>query len=238
MGIAMILGLLTPINTGFWIIVLNIPILVIGWLMLGRTFIFNSLFSVVITSVSMQFIPLMEITHDTLLSAAFGGVIAGIAIGLIIRYYGSTGGFDVIGLILTRNRDFPIGGMIFVMNSVVVFMSGFVFDWNLALYTMASIYITGAVIDRVHTNQMKLTLMVVTSRGEEVRKELLANLLRGITVIDGVGAYSGTKREVLYSVITRYELSLVKSLIKKTDPDAFVNISRSEEVMGNFRRTT
>src|SRR5690606_13626087 len=112
-----------------------------------------------------------------------------------------------------------IGGMIFALNSVVVFLSGFVFDWNLALYTMASIYITGVVIDRIHTNQMKLTLMVVTSRGEEMRKELLANLLRGITVIDGKGAYSGEKREVLYSVITRFELAIVKSLVKKVDPD-------------------
>ncbi|MFD1040507.1 YitT family protein [Virgibacillus byunsanensis] len=235
-GLAMVFGLLTPLNSGIWLVILNIPILIIGWMKLGKEFIWNSIFSVLVTSLSMQYIPIVKITDDALLSAVFGGVIAGISVGFIIRFYGSTGGFDVIGLVLTLKRDIPLGGLIFGLNSIVVFVSGFIFSWDLALYTMASIYITGILIDRVHTRHIKLSLMVITTRGEEVKNELIKNLIRGITVIDGQGAYSNTNSKVLYTVITRYELAIVKSLITSTDPKAFVSISETVEVIGNFRR--
>lgn len=235
-GIAMILGLATPVNTGIWMIILNIPILILGWMKLGKTFIANSIFSVAVTSISMLYIPVAKVTEDALLSSVFGGVIAGAAIGIIIRNYSSTGGLDVISLLLTQKRDIPLGGLMIALNSVVVFISGFIFSWELAMYTMASIYITGLVIDRIHTRHIKLSLMVVTSKGEEVKKELLNNLYRGITVVDGEGAYSAAKVKVLYSVITRYELAFVRPLIKTIDPNAFVSISETMEVMGNFRK--
>lgn len=235
-GIAMMLGLVTPLNAGVWMILLNIPILIIGWMKLGKTFIANSIFSVGVTSISMLYIPVIKLTDDALLSSVFGGVIAGAAIGIIIRFYSSTGGFDVIGLLLTMKRDIPLGVLVFILNSGVVFISGFIFSWELAMYTMASIYITGLVIDRIHTRHIKLSLMVVTSKGEEVKKELLDNLYRGITVVDGEGAYSAAKVKVLYSVISRYELAFVRPLIKDVDPNAFVSISETMEVMGNFRK--
>lgn len=235
-GVAMIFSLMTPINAGIWLIILNIPILIIGWMKLGHTFIGNSIFSVVVTSVAMLYVPVVEVTNDALLSSVFGGVIVGAAVGVIIRYYGSTGGFDVVGLLLTMKRDIPLGILVFGLNSLVVFVSGFIFSWELALYTMASIYITGLVVDRIHTRHIKLSLMVVTNKGEKVKKELLDNLYRGVTVVDGEGAYSQAKLKVLYTVITRYELAFVRPLIKNIDPNAFVSISETMEVMGNFRR--
>lgn len=236
-GLAMIFSLVTPIdNAGIWLIILNIPILILGWMKLGKAFIGNSIFSVAVTSISMLYIPVVRVTEDALLSSVFGGVIIGIGGGLIVRYYSSTGGFDVIGLLLTIKRDIPLGGLVFVLNSLVVFISGFFFSWEQALYTMASIYITGLVVDRIHTRHIKLSLMVVTNRGEEVRKELLDNLYRGITVVDGEGAYSRAPVKVLYTVISRYELAFVRPLIKNIDPNAFVSISETMEVMGNFRR--
>ncbi|UCZ53881.1 YitT family protein [Bacillus shivajii] len=235
-GLAMVLGLLSPINTGIWIIILNIPILIMGWMKLGKEFIGNSIYSVLVTAISMQYIPVVEITQDALLSAVFGGVLTGVGVGLIVKYYGSTGGFDVVGLLITQKRDLPLGFIIFVLNSGVVFISGFIFGWELALYTMASIYITGIVIDRIHTRHIKVSLMVVTDRGEELQTELLSKLVRGITVIEGKGAYSKAPREVLYTVISRYELAMVFGLIKEVDPNAFVSVSETLEVMGNFRK--
>lgn len=235
-GIAMILGLLLPVNTGIWIVLLNIPILIVGWMKLGKLFIANSLLSVLVTSIAMLYIPVRGITDDALLSSVFGGVISGLAIGLIIRFYGSTGGFDVISLLLNRKKDVSIGGILFVLNSIVVFISGFVFSWELAMYTMASIYITGIVIDRIHTRHVKLSLMVITSKEEEMKQELLGSLLRGITVMEGEGAFSKEKRKILFTVITRYELSHVKDIVKKVDPNAFVNIGETLEIIGNFRR--
>ncbi|WKA51810.1 YitT family protein [Planococcus liqunii] len=235
-GIAMIFSLMLPVNAGIWLILLNIPVLVLGWMKLGKVFILNSIFSVAVTSISMLYIPVMKVTEDALLSSVFGGVLVGVGVGFIIRFYGSTGGFDVIGLLLTMKRDIPLGFLVFGLNSLVVFISGFIFTWELAMYTMASIYITGLVVDRIHTRHIKLSLMVVTSKGDAVKKQLLEHLYRGITVTDGEGAYSGNKVKVLYSVISRYELAYVRPLIKEIDPNAFVSISETMEVMGNFRK--
>ncbi|ETP69574.1 YitT family protein [Planomicrobium chinense] len=235
-GIAMIFSLMLPVNAGIWLILLNIPVLVLGWMKLGKVFILNSIFSVAVTSISMLYIPVMKVTEDALLSSVFGGVLVGVGVGFIIRFYGSTGGFDVIGLLLTMKRDIPLGFLVFGLNSLVVFVSGFIFTWELAMYTMASIYITGLVVDRIHTRHIKLSLMVVTSKGDAVKKQLLEHLYRGITVTDGEGAYSGNKVKVLYSVISRYELAYVRPLIKEIDPNAFVSISETMEVMGNFRK--
>lgn len=235
-GIAMIFSLMTPVNAGIWLIVLNIPILILGWMKLGKMFILNSIYSVAVTSISMLYIPVVKLTEDALLSSVFGGVLVGVGVGFIIRFFGSTGGFDVVGLLLTMKRDIPLGFLVFGLNSLVVFVSGFIFSWELAMYTMASIYITGLVVDRIHTRHIKLSLMVVTNKGDAVKKQLIENLYRGITVTDGEGAYSGNKVKVLYSVISRYELAYVRPLIKSVDPNAFVSISETMEVMGNFRK--
>lgn len=236
-GLAMILGLLLPINAGIWLFILNIPVFIVGLMKLGQEFVWNSIFSVLVTSISMQYIPVLQVADDALLSAVFGGVITGIAIGFIVRFNGSTGGADIIGLVITQKYDIRLGAMIFGINSTVVFISGFFFSWNLAMLTMASIYIGGVVIDRVHTRHIKLSLMVVTTKGDALKNELIENLVRGITVMDGYGGYSSNQNKVLYTVITRYELELVKSLIKKIDPESFVSITETNEVMGNFRRS-
>lgn len=235
-GIAMMIGLVTPLNTGLTIFALNVPIFIAGYLKLGKKFVANSIYSVAVTSLAMQYIPQKAITDDSLLASVFGGVVAGIGIGLIFRFRGSTGGFDVIGLLLTLKRDFPLGGLIFAMNAVVVFISGFVFSWEEALYTMLSIYATGRVIDNIHTQHIKLTIMIITDQGDSVKGALLSELHRGITVVEGEGAYTKERRKILFVVISRYELSEVKAIIKKSDPNAFVNITQTVEVMGSFRR--
>lgn len=235
-GIGMIIGLTTALNTGMAILALNVPIFIVGFMKLGKRFIAYSVFSVFVTTVAMQYIPQKPITTEPLLASVFGGVLVGIAVGAIFRFRGSTGGFDIIGLLLTLKRDFPLGNLIFSMNAVVVFFSGFLFSWDQALYTMLSIYTTGRVIDSIHTKHIKLTLMIITSVGDKVKESILSEFERGITIVDGEGAFTKEKRKVLFVVISRYELSEIKALIKKSDPHAFVNITQTIEVMGSFRK--
>jgi uncharacterized membrane-anchored protein YitT (DUF2179 family) len=235
-GVAMIFGLLTPIDTGVMIFALNVPILIMGFFHLGKRFIAYSVFSVLVTTISMQFIPTDLLQIDTVLASVFGGVISGIAIGLIFKSGGSTGGFDIIGMILTKKKDMALGNLFFIMNAVVIFFSGFLFGWDLALYTMVSIFASGKVIDAIHTQHIKLTLMIITSKGEEIKEQLLSRLYRGITILEGEGAYTKEKRKVLITVISRYELTEVKSIIKEIDPKSFVNITETVEVMGFFHR--
>ena len=235
-GIAIMLGIITPLNTGILNFLLNLPLLILGYLKLGRRFISFTILSVVVISVSLYIIPVHGVSTEPILSSLFGGVISGIGIGIIFRASGSSGGFDIIAMLLAKKRDFPLGTLLSGMNAIVVIASGFKFGWDAALYTLISIYAAGKVIDTIHSNHIKLTLMIVTKKGDEMKERLLANLYRGITVMDGEGAYSGERSKVMMTVITRYQLTDVKAMIKEVDPQAFVNITETTEVMGMFHK--
>ncbi|WP_144547010.1 YitT family protein [Bacillus sp. X1(2014)] len=235
-GISMILGMISPVNTGVANFLLNFPLLIIGYKMLGKRFIVNSIFSVIVISIGLYVIPVFAIADDRILSSIFGGALTGLGVGIVFRCSGSTGGFDIIGMIVARKRDFPIGTLLSGMNAVVIMISGFLFDWDSALYTLVSIFVTGKVVDAIYTDHAKLTLMIITDKGEEMRNHLLKNLYRGLTVLDGVGGYSNNQRNVLITVISRYELNEVKNLITEVDSRAFVNITETIEVMGLFHR--
>ncbi|MBS4172267.1 YitT family protein [Bacillus sp. FJAT-49736] len=235
-GIAIMLSFITPINTGIFNFLLNFPLLALGFFKLGKRFVFYTILSVVMLSVGLYVIPIVKITTEPLLSSLAGGVLTGIGIGLIFRASGSSGGFDIIAMLLTKKKDFPLGSVISAMNALIVIISGFIFTWDAALNTMVAIYATGKVIDTIHTKHIKLTLTIVTKKGEEMKDKLLENLYRGVTLMNGEGAYSGEERKILMTVITRYQLSDVKKIIMETDQEAFVNITETQEVMGLFHR--
>lgn len=235
-GLSIILSMLTSINTGIFNFLLNFPLLILGYLKLGRKFIFYTILSVVTISLTLYLIPVVALAKNPILSSIFGGAIAGLGIGIIFRSSGSSGGFDIVGMLLTRRKDFPMGTLLFAMNSIVILLSGFLFSWDAALNTLVSIYVLGKVIDKVHTHHVKLTLMIITKKGEEVKQHLLKNVYRGVTVIDSVGGYSNEKSNVILTVISRYELTEVKTLIEEIDEEAFVNITETLEVMGLFHR--
>ncbi len=235
-GIAIMLGLITPLNTGVINFLLNLPLLLVGVKKLGKQFIYYTIFSVVMISVSLYVIPIYEVSTEPVLSSLFGGVLTGLGIGLIFRASGSSGGFDIIAMLLTKKKDFPLGALLSAMNGVVVAASGFIFTWDAALYTMLAIYATGKVVDAIHTNHIKLTLTIITAKGEAVKDKLLANVYRGVTMMPGVGAYSGEERAVLMTVITRYQLNSVKEMIHEADPNAFINVTETVEVFGSFHR--
>lgn len=236
-GIAIIIGIFTHLNAGLVNFILNVPILIIGYVQLGRRFFFNTVLSVFILSIGMYVIPIHPIANESLLSSLFGGVLVGAGVALVFNSNGSTGGFDVIGLILSQKKDIKLGGFFTMLNTVVIGISGFFFNWDAALNSLLSIYVMGKVIDTIHTKHRKLTLMIVTNKTEEMKEALLSSFVRGITLLDGEGAYSNEKKRVLMTVISKDELVAIKNLIAHTDPQAFVNITETIEVLGLFRRT-
>ncbi|GER67694.1 membrane protein [Weizmannia acidilactici] len=235
-GIAILLGLITPVNTGVLNFVLNLPLLVLSVFKLGKKFTLLTVSSVISLSLSLYLLPVVKISSEPILSSLFGGIFTGLGIGLIFRASGSSGGFDIIAMFLAKKKDFPLGAILSALNGVVVIASGFVFGWDAAFNTLVAIFACGKVIDAIHTRHIKLTLMIITSKGEEMKTRLLEKVYRGITMMDGKGAYSGDSRKILLMVITRYELTEVKNLVRETDPGAFVNILETAEVVGSFHR--
>lgn len=235
-GLAMLVGYFTPFNISLLYLLFNVPLLVAGWFQLGRRFIVMSILSVGATTWLMALIPTTTVASDMLLASVFGGVLVGVGAGVSFRVGGSSGGFDILGSIITRYRDFPIGNVLVGMNALVILAAAY-FDnnWNLALASMVSIYVSGRVVDLIHISHIKVTVYIVTTRTDELLKQLLV-LQRGVTKIKTEGAYSHVERDMLMTVTTRYELAELKRIIKNSDPQAFVNIVETVGVMGSFRK--
>jgi uncharacterized membrane-anchored protein YitT (DUF2179 family) len=235
-GISFLIHHFSQVNTGTIIFLINIPLFFLGLKYLGRRFIMLTAFSVVILSFSMKIIPVHAISNDILLSSIIGGALYGIAVGLIIRIGGSTGGTDIVSLTLAKQKNLQVGFLSTCINFLVVGVSGLIFGWNITLYTIIAIYVAGRAVDMVYTTHHKLTLTIVTEKYEELCEALIKLHARGVTVTDAEGAYTHKPKKVLTTVITKFELNETKHTIKLMDPKAFVNITQTLEVMGRFRK--
>ncbi len=235
-GVAMVIGYLSGWNIGWLYFALNAPILFWGYRVLGKRFIALSIVTVVATSFFLQVIPMIKLTDDRLLAAVFGGVLVGLGTAVSLRYGGSTGGFDIIASVISRYRNLPVGILIVALNTFVVAALGFLKnDWSAALYSMLSIYLTGKVIDAVHTPHHKVTAFIVTNQTQELASRLL-KLPRGVTIVKTRGAFTSEERDMLMTVTTRFELAELRKMVKEIDAKAFVNVVQTVDVIGDFRR--
>jgi uncharacterized membrane-anchored protein YitT (DUF2179 family) len=236
-GISMILGYFTPFSQSTTYFALNLPLLILGWFLVGRKFIVMTLWSVISTTLLLMIVPVEVVATDSMLSAVFGGVFVGIGSGLAFKAGGCTGGFDVIASIISRRREFPVGTVVNALNLTVVVAIGYLsHDWNSALNSAICIFLTGKIIDSIYVANTKVTLYIVTDKSADLTKRLLNLPPRGITKIKAEGGLSGIEKDMIMTVTTRYELNEVKEIIKEVDPEAFVNISQTMEVMGQFRK--
>lgn len=235
-GISIIISHFVPISTGWIILGINLPLFVLGYFHLGRKFLVYTIYSVLLLSFLMKAFPVHAFSNDLLLSSIFGGVLFGSSVGGLIRFGGSAGGIDIISLILARKKDMPVGVLITWINLLVVLTSGLVFGADKTLYTLFAIFASGRAVDTIHTSHTKLAVTIVSEKWDELNEALLRLHQRGITMTDAEGGYTHTPKKVLTTVITKYELTETKDTIKKTDPGAFVHITKAIEVMGRFRR--
>ena len=236
-GVAMVFGYIFNTNIGWLYFILNLPVLIWGWVVLGKRFVIWSIYSVISTTLVMQMIPEMPLANDMLLAAVFGGILVGAGSGLALRCGGSTGGFDIIATIVTLKRDLPIGTILSVLNCVVIgLLIIFTKDWNLALYSIVAIFCAGKVVDIVHIRHIKITAFIITTKTDDMLQALL-NHPRGITVIKTKGAYTNQEKDMLMTVRTRYELAELTKTIKDIDPHAFVNVVETVGVFGEFRKS-
>ncbi|MFP4979148.1 YitT family protein [Paenibacillus sp. CN-4] len=235
-GLSMLVSYFTPLSISLLYLLFNIPLLVAGWFQLGRRFILLSIVSVGAATWLLELIPERAIASDMLLASVFGGVLVGIGSGISFRAGGSSGGFDIIGSIISRYRDFPVGNVLVALNALVILAAGYLSgNWNITLASMVSLYVSGKTVDLIHISHIKVTVFIVTNKTEDMLQRLLS-LQRGVTKIKTEGAYSHVEKDMLMTVTTRYELAELKRIIKQSDPSAFVNIVETVGVMGAFRK--
>ncbi|GIN97789.1 UPF0750 membrane protein YitT [Siminovitchia terrae] len=228
----------TPLNvsTGFLLFLFNIPVAVLGWFKVGKTFTVYSFISVAVTSLFLEIIPVKTQTADIMLYAVFGGVITAIGIGITLKVGASTGGLDIISMILSRMSDKSVGTYFFILNAIIIMTAGALYGWDKALYTLLSVYASTRVIDAIHTRHQKLTVMIVTKKASELKEAIYKRLVRGITMVPAKGAFSNQEKDMMMIVITRYELYELEHVIKEVDPEAFTNVVETAAVFGFFRK--
>ncbi|RLL45048.1 YitT family protein [Oceanobacillus piezotolerans] len=224
------------LSTGILLFVLNIPVLILGWYRVGRGFTIYSIVSVVCSTIFLEILPVVSLSEDIILNAVFGGVISGIGIGFTLKHGASTGGLDIIAMILSRKKDKPIGNYFMLMNGIIIVLSGVLYEPENALYTMVTLYVSTRVIDAIHTRHEKVTAMIITLKADELQQAIHKRLVRGITILPAKGAYTKSEKSMLYLVITRYELYDLEQVINEVDPHAFTNIVETAGIYGLFRK--
>jgi uncharacterized membrane-anchored protein YitT (DUF2179 family) len=233
-GISIMAGYLTKWPVGMFIFVLNIPFFIFGYLQIGKSFTFSTIFAVAMLSMWVSVLhPVPGITQDVFLASVFGGIVLGIGVGLIIRYGGSLDGTEIIAIVLDKKSAFSVGEIVMFFNLFILISAGLVFGWDRAMYSLVTYFIAFKVIDlTIEGLDESKEVMIISDKYEEITEVLMARLGRGVTRLLGEGCYTGDSKSVLYCVVTRLEVSKLKSILNEIDEEAFVTISSVDEVMG------
>ena len=222
------------LRLGMLVLISNLPVLWLAWKSVGKRFAVLTLVSVVLQAIFFETVPIYSLSNDMMINSIFGGVLVGFGSGIILKIGASAGGIDVITQVMSYKFSGSVGKHSFVINAFVILVAGYYQSWEVAMYTIISIYITSIVVDKVHTIHQNLTLYIVTQKEVEIEKAIWAELNRGITVLEASGAYTKEQRSVLMMVLSSYELYEALEIIKTVDESAFINVVRSENVVGNF----
>jgi len=234
-GMALLIYYMLPgLSLGGIYLVLNIPLFILGWKFVGLRFF---LYSIVGMMVFSGFIELIKITlpiQDKLLSALLAGIITGAGAGTILRSWGSAGGTDILSVILLNRFSIRLGTTILIFNSLILAAAAIFFSLEKALYTLIYIYVGSYMINLVVTGlSQRKAVQIVSSQWEEISQEIIRKIGRGVTITQGRGGYTGREVQVLYTVVNFRELSRLKQVVRRIDPDALVVVTDTLEVMGH-----
>ena len=212
------------------VLLINVPLLVIAWFKIDRKFTIFTIIAVFLTSVFMKLIPVMALTNDPVICTVFGGVIHGLGVGITLNSDFSTGGLDIIGILVRKVTTRSIGTIFTAFNLAIEFIAGFVFGWRYALYSAITVFINGKVVDFVNTKERKVQLLIVTKHANEMLRRIQDNHQSGITVINHAqGGYYHESQDILLLVVTSHELNAISSVVKKVDQLAFMSITKGIE---------
>lgn len=227
-------GIEIPFMVLYFILQLLATLLVFR--LIGKRFCLLTILQFSLVSVLSLFVPNINIVDDRILMIIFGGVLSGMSAILAIKAEGSTGGTDFIAIYL-QNKDpkIPAWDVVMYINYSILFFSGLLENWTIALYSMVFQFITTMTINSRDSRNRLSCLHIISEKGDVVSKVLLQKVNRGITKIDGCGIYTGVHKDVLLMVVNYYQVNEIISIIQSIDPNAFINVTKTERVVGNFQ---
>ncbi len=213
----------------------NIPLYIFAYRAVGKRFFLYSVVGLLTFTTAATFLKIDIPLADTLLAALFGGILFGSGTGIILRSYGSSGGSDILSIILLKRFSISLGNTIMAINVIVITLVGFLFSLEAVIYTLIYMFVSSRIVDMVVTGlSQRKAVHIISKKWKLISQEILSDIRRGVTVIEGQGGYSGQQEHILYTVITFREIGQLKRIISQIDPTAFVVVSDTLEVM-NYR---
>ncbi len=233
-GLATVLYHLFGLHVGMTMLVINIPLLIAGWRLVGRTFVVRTLYGSVLLSLFTDiFAFLPALTADSLLAALWGGILSGIGIGMTLKWGGSTGGTDLAALLLQRFFRISVGQTLLIIDFAIIAIAGVVFGAELALYALITLFITTRVIDLVQEGMVYAkAAYIISEYSSEISQAVLEKMARGVTSFKATGMWTKSERDVLFIIVARSEIATLKQIVSQIDPRAFMVIHDAHEVLG------
>ena len=247
-GLSMVFHHLWGWETEIAALCMDVPLLLLGIYFLGGMFGVKTIICTFAIPAFMRLIhylygydALLEpgitdrtMLNEQLLSAIFGGIVYGIGIGMIFKARATSGGSDIISMILNKYTHISLGTLVIIVDCTITLSTVVAFgDWRLPMYSWIIVFIEGKVIDLiVEGASVHKTLMIVTKEIDAVKNIILNDIKRGATILPAIGAYKGEPREVIYTILTRREMMVLRHKIREIDPEAFINVTDSREILG------
>ena len=240
-GIAIILKKIFPVlpGVGMLILIINIPIMIVGWKKFGPRFIISTSYALVISSLFIDIIPKMidvdSVSDNPMLSSIIGGAAFGLAMGLLFRMETTTGGMDIIVKIVRGKYPHLKTGQIYLLLDIVILIaSAFAFsNVEVALYAAIAIYVSTLVMDKaIYIGDEATLIYIMSKKRKQIADYMMKELDVGVTFIKSKGAYSNTDGEIIMCVMRKQRLAKVRTALKETDPEAFMIVTSANEVFG------
>ncbi len=239
-GSSMFISELTDLPLGLLLLLINTPFVVIGYKQIGKKFSIRSAVAIVglaITVFVFQSIGFPAVTTDKILASVFGGFFLGLGIGLAMRGGAVLDGTEIVAILTSRKIGITVGDFIFIFNVVLFSTAAIVLGVEKALYSMLTYFAASRMVDFIiHGIEEYNGVLIVSEHSREIRQAILENLGRGVTVFTGSGGRDGIKRDILYCVVTRYEIPKIKRTINEIDERAFITIQHISDISGGIIR--
>lgn len=235
-GIAMIVHFLWDLPIGIQTFIYNLPLLVAGYVLLGKQYFCDVIVGITIFSLCLdltQFLSGLQLVDDVMLSAIFGGVFCGIGYGIVFRNNGSTGGFDIVGAIVKKYYSFDMGAVIFAFNCMIMAGAAYLFGLTQAFFTLIGMYMSANITDKVIAGiNHRKAVLIVSDKAEAIADGIINEVGRGVTFLHGKGAYTRQERDVVFVVVKMTQVAKIKNVVDEADESAFMIIMAANEVMG------
>ncbi|WP_396232411.1 YitT family protein [Fredinandcohnia sp. QZ13] len=235
-GLSIIASKIFGVPMSIFLIVLNIPFLFLGYRKMGTKFTLHTLFGVLVLSAFTAYLHHFEpVTNDLFLATVIGAVILGTGVGLVIRTGGALDGTEILAIIVSKKRPVSVGQTVMIMNVFIFILAALlVFSWETAMYSIITYYIAFKMIDIVVEGIEELkSVTIISDTPDVLATELNKVLGRGITFIHGEGAYTNEPRKIIYTIVSRIELSTLREIAHEIDPSALIAIENMADVTGS-----